>query len=98
MALAKVVPSDIGSVEFDELRKLVHTLLHLLQTLNSTDVTDATELLAAAQAIGDAVASGVTSSALGSREVVGVIPKVQRPPAPQMSSNKVTLSTASKNY
>jgi hypothetical protein len=99
MAKAKVVPSDQGgSAEFDELRKLVHTLLHLLQTLNSTDVTDAATLLAAAQAIGDAVANGVTSSALGSREVLGVIPKTQRHQSAQMSSNRVALSTASKNY
>lgn len=101
MAKAKVVASDQGgSVEFDELRKLVHTLLMLLGTLNSTDVTDATTLLAAAQAIGDAVKNGTTAStsALGTREVLGVLPKVQRHQSPQTSGSTVTLNPASKNY
>lgn len=101
MAKAKVVPSDIGSVEFDELRKAVHTILMLLEKLSTANSADAAGLLASANAIGDAVANGVTASTdavVPSREVLGVLPKTQRHQSPQMAISKVTLSPANKNY
>lgn len=98
MAKAKVVVGDQNSREFDELRKTVHTILLLLETLNSTAVTDAGTLLAAAQAIGNAVNTGVTAAGLGSREVCGVVPKVKFHPLPSTNPNLVPLVATDKAY
>ena len=66
MAKVKIVTSDTSSAEIDELRLTVNSLVNQLATLNSTDVTDAGSLLAAAQAIGDAATAG-TNGLVGQR-------------------------------
>ena len=65
-AKVKLVTSDTSSAEIDELRLLMNSLINALAALNSTDVTDATELLAAVNVLGDAVTAG-TGGLVGQR-------------------------------
>jgi hypothetical protein len=101
MARAKRVPGDQGSQEFDHLRKTVHTILMLLEKLSTANSADAAALLASANAIGDAVTNGVTSSSdavVPNREVLGVLPAVKTHQMVPTSTSTVVLNSSDKNY
>jgi hypothetical protein len=100
MAKAKVVPSDIGSVEFDELRKAVHTLYLLIENALAAVTVEASDT-ATVQAVQTAlvnIRTAITNGTYSGREVLGVIPKTKKHQAAQMSTNTVTLSISDKNY
>lgn len=86
MAKARVVVGDQESEEFEELRRTVHTLLHMLETAKAsiTALASAEDVLSAWS---DAVATGVDNNPNSianvvstGREVVGVVPSRLRAP------------------
>lgn len=102
MAKARVVVSDVSSEEVDELRRCVHSLLHMMETAAASITATATaeQVLSVWSA---AIASGVDNNpnavanvVSSGREIVGVYPSRKLPPR-RRSTKLVTLEASDKS-
>lgn len=102
MAKARVVIGDQQSEEFDELRRLCHTLLHMLESAEASLTAGATaeDVL---NAWADAVRTGtddnpesIANIAPTNRAVVGVVQDRVQPPRHRRESQAIDLDAGSK--
>ena len=103
MAKARVVVGDQQSEEFDELRRTVHTLLHMLESAKEAIDTNGADAEQVLEAWADAVITGKDDNPTGivnvvptNREVLGVHPSRALPARPRMTQT-VDLPIGGKN-